>query len=143
MVSEFPPALAKTLAELGFQLSEVAELSADGGELPFEKVLDMETGARLPSFEEQQLANLGQGKAQILRLANEAERIEMLGIKQPEASLGARRLLQQPLPLVETDGIDTHAGEFRRLPDLDGAGHLSSRIAFSRAGRICQTGPFQ
>lgn len=103
----------------------------------------MTASAGLPALQEEQLPDFRQRKAQILRLANESKPVELLGIEETEASRSARRLPQQSLPLVETDGVDTQAGQFGRLPDLERVCHFSSRSVFSRSGMILQTGPFQ
>lgn len=141
--AEFPPALPKAVCQFLLEPSEIAELFPDDGQLPLEEVLDAQAGGCLSRLKKKQVSNLFQRKAEGLRPANKSKRIEVFGFKQTEASVGAAWLLEQALTLVETDGINSHASQFRSLPDFDRAVHLNSRSPFSNARMIRQTGPSQ
>src|SRR5882757_6746457 len=69
----------------------------------------MRAGLRSGIAQLEQLADLHQGEAQRLRLAHEAQAVQIcLGVK-PKPARRAMRLSDKPLFFIETDGVDRKA----------------------------------
>lgn len=63
----------------------------------------------------QQLVNLLQGEAQLLRVADEAHAGNIAGTVGAVAAGGSRRLAQQFLPFIKAQGLDGHACRHREF----------------------------
>jgi len=87
---------------------QVGELLADIGQF----LLAQRT--RLPAmravFQLQQLADFVEGESEFLRVADEAQPLDMILGVAPDAARRARRLADQPTALVVADGFQVHAG---------------------------------
>ena len=66
----------------------------------------------------QQLTDLFEGEPELLGPADEAEPVDGLGRVLSVARRRARRVCDEALPLVETDGLDTDAGSLGDNADV-------------------------
>src|ERR1043166_3584140 len=114
-------------------LEDGDDLAADGAELgqlvvdACEHALELCAAIDVARFSAvdapQDLRRLVESEPERLRLLHEQDALDRRGVEEAVARRCARRRQQDPEPLVEAHGIDSHPGQSRHLADLEALLH--------------------
>ncbi len=112
---------------VAFQIPEFRQFFPDRTELRSQEVPDVRTGGHFAAAENQKLSNLAEREAEFLSTTNEVYTPHIACAEQPEPSVRPRGMFEEPLFLVETDGVNGKPGLVRHLPDLKPLRHTGLR----------------
>ena len=110
--------------QLSFQSLQLADLSPNCRKLLLQQGPHMRAGFTLPVLQIEQLPDVTERESQFLGFADKPQRLNVVGAEETETTLGSRRWFQQPLPLIETDGVDAEARRLGDFTDLEAVVHL-------------------
>ena len=83
----------------------------------------MRTGGHLAAPENQKLANFIEREAKFLSTTNELNTVHIVCAEEPEPSFRSRRMFEELLLLIETDGVNGKPCLPRHLPNLEPLHH--------------------
>ena len=83
----------------------------------------MRTGGHLAAPESQKLSNLVEGEANPLSTTNEVNALHIVCAEEPEPSFRSRRMFEEALFFIETDGVNSKPCLPCHLPNLEPLRH--------------------
>lgn len=118
-------ALPRRLHQIRLQFLQISDLDPHDLEFCSDQIPDMGAGPIRVALNRKQLTDFVERKSELLRLLDEFEVGHLPVVIEAVPPLRPRRARQQPRLLIEPDGIDSQAGSFRNMANMQRGVHHS------------------